>query len=171
MSVPSDFRATIQTRHRRVVAEDGFDPAEGDGDTRHANAGKVVIVRRDKQRPCLVAFENQYTREFSAKIERRYADLRGEDRDLAIEREMKMLGSTFDLAWDVNGRIVLSTRLCERIRVDPNAEGEGGNLVFFYGVGETFEIWHAGTFADAAEADGDEDLAEDVRDMIADKLR
>ncbi len=170
VSVPSDFRATIQTRHRRVIKQDEFDPAEGDADARHAAAGKVVIVARDRQRPCLIAFENQFTREYAAKIERRHEDLRGEERDAAIQRDMKMLGSTFDLAWDVNGRIVLSARLCERIGVNPNAENGRDNLVFFHGVGETFEIWNPETFAAAMEGD-DPDLAEDVRDMIADKAK
>lgn len=170
VSVPSDFRATIQTRHRRVINQDSFDPAEGDAETRHAAAGKVVIVTRDKQRPCLIAFENQFTREYAAKVERRHADLRGEERDAAIQRDMDMLGNTFDLAWDVNGRIVLSNRLCQRIGVDPNAENGRDNLVLFRGVGETFEIWNPETFAASVEA-ADPDLADDVRDMIADKAK
>ncbi|MET0270880.1 MAG: hypothetical protein ABW173_10670 [Sphingomonas sp.] len=169
VSVPSDFRGVIQTRHRRVIAQDGFDPAEGD-EGRHASAGKVVIVTRDRKRPCLIAFENQFVREYADKLSLRHAALAGQEREDAIQRDMEMLGSTFDLAWDVNGRIVLGARLCQRIGVDPAADNGRDNLVFFHGVGETFEIWNADRFI--AEVEGrNPDLADDVRDMVEDRAK
>ncbi len=170
VSVPSDFRALIQTRHRRVIAEDGFEPAAGDAETRHANAGKVVIVVRDRDRPCLSAFENQYVRELSKRVEVRHEDLRGLEREQAVKKDLAMLGRADDLSWDVNGRIVLSPRLCEKIGIDPNAEDAKGNLVLFFAMGETFEIWNPLTFI-AAMAEEDPDSADDVRDMLADRLK
>jgi MraZ protein len=170
VSVPSDFRATIQTRHRRIISEDGFDPAEGDADTRHANAGKVVIVTRDRDRPCLSAFEGQYLREFGQRVAERHQDLRGVDREKAIKKDLMALGRADDLSWDVNGRIVLSPRFCEKIGVDPLAEDGKGNLVLFFAMGETFEIWNPQTFI-AAMADEDPDSADDVREMLADRLK
>ena len=171
VSVPSDFRATILTRHRRTIAQDnGFDPAAGDAETRHANAGKVVSIVRDSGRPCLSAFENQYVREYRDIVERRHEELKGLDREKAIKKDLGMLGRVDDFAWDVNGRIVLSARLCEKIGVDPQAEDGKGNLVLFFAMGETFEIWHPEAFI-AAMADEDPDAAEDVRDMLADRLK
>lgn len=169
VSVPSDFRATIQTRHRRAIVEDGFDPAAEDATKALANAGRVVIVRKDPARPCLIAFETSFSRVEHANIIARHADQPAAEREAAIARDMRVFGKTEDLAWDVNGRIVLGPRLCAKIGIDPETDNGVDNKVCFYGLGPTFEIWHPERLAEALEADGEEDDAEDIRALIEEK--
>ena len=132
-------------------------------------AGRVVIVRRDAKRPCLIAYETSYARLLHANIVARHADKTGEEREAAIQRDLRIFGRSEDLGWDVNGRIMLSDRLCGHIGVDPDAANDIDNKVCFFGVGETFEIWHAGKLAAWLEEDGDPFGAEDIRALIEEK--
>lgn len=169
VSVPADFRATIQTRHRRAIHEDGFDPAADDATKALANAGRVVIVRRDAKRPCLIAYETSYARLLHANIVARHADKQGEEREAAIQRDLRIFGRSEDLGWDVNGRIMLSDRLCAHVGIDPEAGNGVDDKVCFFGVGETFEIWNAAKLAAWLDEDGDSFGAEDIRALIAEK--
>ena len=153
VSLPADFRGVIQSRYRRSVHESGYDPAAGGADEK-SRAGKAVSLVKDPERPCLVGYDEVFATDYLAKIKERHADKAGVERERAIRRDQGYFGTSEDVAWDVNGRIVLSPRLRARVGID--------GLVYFFARGETFELWNPATFY-AAHKDDEPDSAEECR--------
>jgi MraZ protein len=159
VSIPADFRAAIQSRYRRAVAREGFDPAsvEVEGKSR---AGKAVSLVKHPEQPCLIAYDDAYAAQYRDEIERRHADKTGVERERAVHRDQRFFGSSEELAWDVNGRVVMSPRLRKRAGID--------GVVYYFARGETFELWNPATFCEVHEAE-DPDLADECRELCEEK--
>lgn len=168
VSVPAGFRATIGNRHKRAIHEEGYDPAAGiDGDekARHADAGRVVTIVKDPTRPCLEAYEPVYARRhLREKIEARHAEKPAAEREQAIKMDSAIYGAADPYALDVNGRIMLPPRVCNKIGIDPQSDKPADTLALFYAFGDTFEIWSPYKFIEAYP-----ELAEGVRDLLEDR--
>lgn len=133
VSVPAEFRSTIQARARRLVNQDGgFNAMQDDADDRRRE-GKVVLIVRDTKRKCLVCFDNAYSRELLDLIEARHADQAPLDRESAIRRDSAVFADPEEKAWDAGGRIVLPAKWRGKAGIEGHA--------VFLALGKTFEIW------------------------------
>ena len=153
VSLPADYRATILSRYRRSVHESGYDPALSDPDER-PRAGKSASLVKDPERPCLIGYDDVFASAYLARIGERHADKTGVERERAMLRDQGYFGASEELAWDVNGRIVLAPRMRQRAGIDGH--------VYFFARGETFELWNPAAFYHAHKED-QPDLAEDCR--------
>jgi MraZ protein len=159
VSLPAEYRSTIQTRHRRAVLEDGFDPSADDADERR-RTGKVAIIVKDPDQPCLVGYENSYAREKRREIDLRHADKAGIERERAIRKDLGYFGASEDMLWDANGRVVLSPRQRAKVGID--------GFVYFFARGETFEMWNPVTFYQV-HLEEDPGAAEECRDFCEER--
>jgi MraZ protein len=152
VSLPADFRAKVQSRYRRSVHETGYDPALSDPDDRRA--GKSASLVKDPERPCLVGYDDVYANAYLAQITERHADKTGIERERAIRHDQGYFGASEEVAWDVNGRIVLTPRMRARAGIDGH--------VWFFARGEVFELWNPIAFYNAHK-ESEPDWAEDCR--------
>jgi MraZ protein len=159
VSVPADYRGAIQTRHRRLVMQDGFDPNADDADERR-RTGKVVILIKDPTQPCLMAFDNAYARDYRRIIDERHADKAGLSREAAIRKDLTFFGSAEDMPWDVNGRIVLPPRIRAKAGIT--------DFVYFFGLSDTFGLWNPATFVECHQEEFP-DLADECREFCEEK--
>lgn len=129
VSIPSAFRSVIDRRATRLAMPDD----------------KILKIGQHEKHECLQAFDHSYSRNLFAKIERRVAD-RGEGdlMEALDEAQLDAFGSVSDVSYDGGGRMVLSPML--------RAMGGIGDLAYFAGAGETFQIWEPEAFR-AAHAD------------------
>ena len=153
VTLPLDFRATVQCRYRRAVHETGYDPALGEPDER-PRAGKVASLVKDPGRPCLIGYDDAYASAYLERIDLRHADKSGLERERAIRRDQGFFGASQDVAWDGVGRIVLTPRM--------RAQAGIGGFAYFFARGQTFELWDPVAF-DLAHRDEQPDWAEDCR--------
>lgn len=129
VSIPSAFRDVITRRATAAGIPDD----------------KIVKIGQHEKFDCLQAFDGTYSRTLYEKIERRVADSGAADMMSALdEAQLDAFGSVQDVGYDGSGRMVLSPLL--------RAISGIGDLAFFVGAGETFQIWHPDTFR-AANAD------------------
>ena len=159
VSIPAEFRAAIQNRYRRNVAAGGIDPASVDVEGK-ARAGKVVALVRDPEQPCFIGYDDAYADQYRDEINLRHADKTGIERERAIRKDRGFFGSSEDMAWDVNGRIVMAQRMRAKVGIDA--------FVYFFARGETFELWDPATFYHAHK-DEDPHAAEECRDLCEDR--
>lgn len=159
VSVPAEYRAVVHDRYRRAVLREGYDPASGDTDGR-SRAGKAVSLVRHPDQPCLIAYDDAFAADYRQKIDQRHADKPPVERERAVRRDLSFFGRSEDVAWDVNGRIVLGPRT--------RAKAGIGAAVYYFGCGDTFELWDPAAFCAAHDAD-DPDLVEECRELCAEK--
>lgn len=149
VSLPADYRATILSRYRRVAHETGYDPALSD-----PRAGKTISLAKHPERACLIGYDDVYANAHLATIAERHADKTGVERERAITDDQGFFGASEDLAWDMNGRIVLSPRMRKRGGID--------GYVYFFARGHNVELWNPATFYHAHK-DERPDWAEECR--------
>ena len=128
VSIPADFRAVL---------------ADGDPRCPEHPLPRLVVLHGPHLKNCLHA----YTIEAMAEIEEGIRRLpRG-----SVERKRAsrlILGKSWDTEVDKDGRIVLPQRLRQQIGL----EGEAVMVA----MGDYFEIWNAGTYAEVEAAETDE---------------
>jgi len=159
VSVPADYRGAIQMRHRRLILQDGFDPYADEPDERR-RTGKIVILVKDPVQPCLMAFDNAYSRAYRDTIDSRHADKTGVEREAAVRKDLTFFGSSEDMPWDVNGRIVLPPRI--------RAKAGISDFVYFFGLSDTFGLWNPATFVEVHKEEFP-DLADECREFCEEK--
>jgi MraZ protein len=159
VSVPADYRGAIQMRHRRLILQDGFDPYADEPDERR-RTGKIVILVKDPVQPCLMAFDNAYSRAHRDLIDSRHADKTGVEREAAVRKDLTFFGSSEDMPWDVNGRIVLPPRIRAKAGIT--------DFVYFFGMSDTFGLWNPATFV-AVHQEEFPDLADECREFCDEK--
>ncbi|MCS6986909.1 MAG: hypothetical protein NZM40_05685 [Sphingomonadaceae bacterium] len=132
LSIPASIRETVEARsaNRRIVLA----PAE------HA--------------PCLVGYDLTRLARIQEQLETRFAGDFGPERDRFARH---MFGMAETLAYDDNGRIILSPILREL--------GELSGLALFLGAGDYFELWSPERLL--AEPGLDPRLERTVRALIA----
>ncbi len=133
VSLPAEYRATIQSRYRRTVHETGYDPAASD-----PRAGKVASLVKDPDRPCLIGYDDVFANDYMTTIAERHADKSGVAREQAILDDQGYFGASEDVPWDTTGRIVLTPRMRARAGID--------GYVYFFARGPRFELWNPATF-------------------------
>lgn len=113
LSIPAAFREVIEARS-------------------HA---RTIVLAPHEREPCLIGYDRDFAARLFEKIERRFGDDFGPERDDAARLAF---GATEQLGYDDNGRIVLSPILKDL--------GELDRLAYFVAVGDTFEIWNPAVF-------------------------
>lgn len=132
VSVPSGYREVIEARS-------------------HA---RIIVLAPHEREPCLIGYDQAYSAKLYEKLDRRFGDDFGPERDDAARRQF---GATEQLGYDDNGRIVLSPMIKEL--------GELDRLAFFIAAGDTFEIWNPNVLLEVKGA-SDPRLARIVRAQI-----
>ena len=124
VSLPSAFRGVIDRRASRAALPDD----------------KIVKIGQHERFDCLQAFDATFSRKLYENIERRVTAM-GEGVDMMSamdEAQLDAFGSVSDVAYDAGGRMVLSPLLRSMAGI--------GDLAYFVGAGETFQIWNPDAF-------------------------
>jgi MraZ protein len=127
VSLPSAFRAVIDRRADRAALPDD----------------KIVKIGQHERFDCLQAFDATFSRKLYENIERRVAAT-GDGVDMMSamdEAQLDAFGAVSDVGYDAGGRMVLSPML--------RAVSGIGDLAYFVGAGETFQIWNPDAFRQA----------------------
>lgn len=134
LSVPSALRDTIEVR----------------------SAARQLVLAPAEHSPCLVGYDITRFEAIQAQLERRFADDWGPARD-DFARTMFAMAET--LAWDHNGRIILTPILRDL--------GELTGPALFLGAGDYFELWSPARLLERPGADPR--LVRTVRALLAAK--
>ena len=135
VSIPSGYRDVIEAR----------------------SAARIIVLAPHEREPCLIGYDQAHSARLYEKLDRRFGDDFGPERDNAARMQF---GMTEQLNYDDNGRIVLSPMLKEL--------GELDRLAFFIANGDTFEIWNPDILLEAKGA-ADPRLARIVKAQLAAK--
>lgn len=132
LSVPASFREVVTAR----------------------SESKSIVVALAERANCLVGYDAGRPATVKAEIEERFAGDFSETRD---NKMRTLLGTSEEVAFDDNGRIVMSSNMRDF--------GEIEKLVLFWGMGDFFEIWNPHLFLETPGLDPR--IAKMVRKQLA----
>src|SRR3546814_4567733 len=116
-----------------------------------SDLARIIVLAPHEREPCLIGYDQAYSARLYEKLDRRFGDDFGPERDDAARRQF---GATEQLGYDDNGRIVLSRMI--------KALGELDRLDFFIAAGDTFAIWNPNVLLQV-KGDSDPRRARSVR--------
>ena len=147
VSLPANFRLTIERKLQRVTPADGVAPA------------KAVMIGPHERYAALHAFDAPYLDRLQVELEKRVADLPAAEQLAALEDELGAFSTVEEVGFDGNGRMVLPAGLRRRAAI--------GELAYFRAAATTFQIWDPDRFREAFAHDQRQiDLLDD---LIADR--
>ncbi len=129
---------------------------EANGDSR------TITLARHPNAPCLIGYDRGWTLHIRAQIASEAAE--GLGPTSVVERDnikRKAYGMVEEVPFDASGRFILQGFLRHRAELE--------DLAFFYGFGDTFEIWSPKVLLETPEID--EDAKEFVRWELARRAR
>ncbi|WCT74025.1 division/cell wall cluster transcriptional repressor MraZ [Sphingomonas naphthae] len=133
VSLPADFRAVVERRGRAAVRAG-----------QEATDKTFVYIGDHERHSCLQAYDSTY-QQFLFEGLRKRVEKGGEDELAALDdAQQGAFGAMLTVAFDGAGRMVLPQSLRGLMGI--------GDLAFFIGAGQTFQIWDPKTFL-AEQAD------------------
>lgn len=97
--------------------------------------GRNLIIAKHESDPCLIGYDHGWSELLHARLNRT------EDREADAGRDYsrhnpnrRAFGLVEDVPFDASGRFIMPTMLRDRAKI--------GDLAFFIGTGDTFEIWN-----------------------------
>src|SRR3546814_12090519 len=86
-----------------------------------SDLARIIVLAPHEREPCLIGYDQAYSARLYEKLDRRFGDDFGPERDDAARRQF---GATEQLGYDDNGRIVLSPMIKELGELDRLARSE-----------------------------------------------
>ena len=133
MSVRALYRGSalnaIDAKARVAIPAGLRQAIEANGD------GRNLIIAKHESDPCLIGYDHGWSQLLHARLNRT------EDREADAGRDYsrhnpnrRAFGLVEDIPFDASGRFIMPTMLRDRAQI--------GELAYFIGTGDTFEIWN-----------------------------
>lgn len=115
---------------------------------------RTLLIDRHPTDPCLIGYDRNWSDKLHAQIERDHERALDQGRPIDRANDARRAFATVEeLPFDASGRFILPAF--------HRAKAKLGDLAFFMGVGDTFEIWDPQTLMAAPGID------QDIKDMLA----
>lgn len=116
--------------------------------------GRVLIIAKHQQDPCLTGYDRGWSRLLHDRLEREEERERAAGRDFDyFNSNRRAFGLVEEVPFDASGRFILPTFF--------RAKAQLTELAFFFGTGNIFEIWNPNLLIDTPGID------EETKDVAA----